>query len=1065
MKVRLLLLAMLSWASACIAGSVSANGFYWQYERFGEGVCITDVSIEGSAFPNTTLTIPERLQEDGEWLNVVAIVSSAIGYDRSDQWNNVTSIVLPKTLTALLDWNWEESEYVNPLDWSLFDSSEYEEVSRTTPLTLVVQGPVLKNLYANPCYKEVYDEEDGYFTYVEDGYFNLQLPTDVTCREQWEKVLTDEVLVLFEEDEGSVIWHDLKVVDFKPNLDARVNKIANALEACKASTDATGDNILDALKLLVGLQQNPTLLQFAKDAGFVTIANGVWTVAEVTYETVETQPNEVLETLLSQGVLSQLEGAITKLNSVSADWQGYAEIKPSDEIPLSETLYIDVTDALLMKASLEGLVSKLHLLSSYNLEWDYAQPIKEPPLTMGDVDDPYSKVAWKNVPQKVIKDLETNINWTVQVADYEGDLVFRLTPEYTNDDFAAVESNWWGATYLEIFGWPTDSIEWSEDAILFFHFGLAPYYEEILEEGEDEWFALYYYDAYGMWHWIWLEAESYDPQRLFESQPELFNGRVANANLQDAKRYFGNACATMRVALKTLATRSDKDEHLFNLSTEVAEEDLDIADAYLEKALSSLEGETEIKVKEITDTLNLAPLFTQQGPERKHLPKIVNGEFVEESAIDPTYCGILPKHAPQTDGKWIVTKSVSGDWTVTGHQLPETTTDVELPTEVKLSDSETVSPNKAGYRLFADNSTLAKVVIPSSYSVGVETFKNCTSLKELIFDAPKMLEIGGGAFEGVALTHVTAATLPREVNTQSVEKWRVATGTSYIPYYYYDDPLAKALPALKHLILPASLEYIDGGAIAFGETAPVLETVTFEGRPPMVSYYDQSPFAYTNAVGYYPYLYADDWIAEMSSDGYYGYWNELWMETMKIAWECSGGGSVTIMNGATEDGSSSPGEEITLKAIPDEGMVFVGWSGDIKGATNPVRVTIQENMSTTAHFLPQALYLALMQNAGGGLSGTTLEEYVNAVIAERGLITEDQVYSINAGIPLFKVQGGKVSLRLHLKSTNSLATWSAMDLSEADLTMENETGELTITVPVDPNEKASFYKFVVPETP
>lgn len=1071
---RLGLMACLLWSIPMMAMSITEDGFIWEYETFGDGLILTGVSIaEGTSIrqgKEVTIYDSFPVQSDtGEevYVPVIAIKEEAIGKDGSDKWNRVTKITFPETVTTLVsDWY---SEKVAPLEWDMFYTDSDEEL-RMAPLTLVVTGPVLDNLDGAECWVSRYDEETGVYDSYSRGYFNLQLPTDATYRAQWERVITDEMIGLSAEEDGA-IWHHWKVLDFKPNLNNRVTEVIDTLEAAKTEADDAGKLVLEALKKLIGLQQNAAIATFATDTGFVSITDGVWTVSSVSYEQLSVQPNAVINLFLSDAVLSELKGAITCLEQVPSSWVGQVTLESSDALPLRETLVIDVTDAFLLKASIQEFLSSLHLMSSYKLDWDYTQPIELPPLKMVTIDDWMLTDSWKNAPKSTAKTWYDQA-WTVQAGNCDGNLVFRLSPE---DESVMSEFAWINTAdhkyayssveWTEAFGGTGDAaLEATEDAIFIIYYDDADKFEAAQAEDEDEYFYLYGDDAdYYYWYGFGLEIDRTIPaETVFESQAGLLNGREASADLDAAKGYFKSACETMKTALGVLASRSDTSEHLFNLTVGIAEADLATATQYLDAALASLEQATEITVKEMSDTLYLAPLFTLEGPERKHLPKIVNGEFVEESALDTTYCGILPEHAAQTDGTWEVTKSVTGEWVVTGHNLPETTTQVELPATVKIADETTVEPTKAGYRLFAENASLRKVTLPETYSVGVETFKDCASLKELVFDTPRVLSVGSGAFDGVALTHLTVAGLPEEMDVDAVEKLRIASGTRGIPLYYYhedcyDDCLfANTLLGLKSLILPSSLEYID--LYDLSNFAPNLETVSFEGQPP--STYGDAPFGSLNAVGYYPSVYADDWKAVIVD----GYWRGLQMETMKIAWNCSGGGSVTITAGATEDGETSPGEELELKAVPEEGMVFVGWSGDLQGTENPIRATVTENMSTTAHFLPKALYDSLMANSGGGVSGPALESLIEAAIKERGLITEDQVHSMNANIPLFKVEGGKVAIKLYLQSTSSLAeTWAPMDLTKADLLKDDATGELTITVPMKEDENAAFYKFVVPE--
>jgi hypothetical protein len=61
----------------------------------------------------------------------------------------------------------------------------------------------------------------------------------------------------------------------------------------------------------------------------------------------------------------------------------------------------------------------------------------------------------------------------------------------------------------------------------------------------------------------------------------------------------------------------------------------------------------------------------------------------------------------------------------------------------------------------------------------------------------------------------------------------------------------------------------------------------------------------------------------------------------------TGGGSLNISN----NGPYEIGEKIQLAAVPSEGWVFSGWSGDLSGANNPATITMDGNKVITAAFV------------------------------------------------------------------------------------------------------------------
>ena len=60
----------------------------------------------------------------------------------------------------------------------------------------------------------------------------------------------------------------------------------------------------------------------------------------------------------------------------------------------------------------------------------------------------------------------------------------------------------------------------------------------------------------------------------------------------------------------------------------------------------------------------------------------------------------------------------------------------------------------------------------------------------------------------------------------------------------------------------------------------------------------------------------------------------------------------------------------TLKAIPNSGFTFSGWSGDASGTANPIQITMNGNKSVTASFAPvtpDTYTLNTPSSAGGSI--------------------------------------------------------------------------------------------------
>nr|MBP7693866.1 right-handed parallel beta-helix repeat-containing protein [Anaerolineales bacterium] len=76
------------------------------------------------------------------------------------------------------------------------------------------------------------------------------------------------------------------------------------------------------------------------------------------------------------------------------------------------------------------------------------------------------------------------------------------------------------------------------------------------------------------------------------------------------------------------------------------------------------------------------------------------------------------------------------------------------------------------------------------------------------------------------------------------------------------------------------------------------------------------------------------------------------------------------------------GTIVTLTAVPTAGSVFVGWSGDLSGLTNPITVTLEANKVVTATF-NTLIYLPTIQRDSTSIAGLQLERGTAAPGAAR----------------------------------------------------------------------------------
>lgn len=105
----------------------------------------------------------------------------------------------------------------------------------------------------------------------------------------------------------------------------------------------------------------------------------------------------------------------------------------------------------------------------------------------------------------------------------------------------------------------------------------------------------------------------------------------------------------------------------------------------------------------------------------------------------------------------------------------------------------------------------------------------------------------------------------------------------------------------------------------------------------------------------------------------------------------------------------NPGFQVTITASPDPCFVFEGWSGDVQGNTNPIQITINQNMTVSANFIEGQVIGDLddectigaldLQILAAYLDGNIGEETINTILAdcnEDGLVNAvDLVIMIN----------------------------------------------------------------------
>ena len=219
-------------------------------------------------------------------------------------------------------------------------------------------------------------------------------------------------------------------------------------------------------------------------------------------------------------------------------------------------------------------------------------------------------------------------------------------------------------------------------------------------------------------------------------------------------------------------------------------------------------------------------------------------------------------------------------------------------------------------------------------------------------------------------------------------------------------------------------------------------------------------------------------------------------------WYCMGGAVkvLSILSTGVAEVKNNfylPNETVTVTATPKEGYVFLGWSSDVAGisgvdSTLTFTMPEQEEVILVANFFPKALLEGWMDAriekkvdgetlltakqasaateasisqkvADGELltpagAATQTEKVINQKVADGELITSDQLQVMAMEAPVIAVEDGIAKVGVSLKRAASLeGKWEQVEAEEAEVT---DDGAISVSVPAD--EKAGFYKFVVP---
>ncbi len=173
-----------------------------------------------------------------------------------------------------------------------------------------------------------------------------------------------------------------------------------------------------------------------------------------------------------------------------------------------------------------------------------------------------------------------------------------------------------------------------------------------------------------------------------------------------------------------------------------------------------------------------------------------------------------------------------------------------------------------------------------------------------------------------------------------------------------------------------------------------------------------------------------------------------------------GNGSVT------GGGSYQTNATTTLTAIPASGYVFSHWTGDAVGSANPLSVSMNSGKTVKANFVPTAAAQVIATNAATSLGLVPSSQVADARLATLnevannpnsfGLYNKEQMHGLALGRPVLEknLQTGKMTLKLGMKRSTNLQTWSDLGLAPGDVSVSS--GELNLSI--TPQGSAAFYR-------
>ena len=432
-----------------------------------------------------------------------------------------------------------------------------------------------------------------------------------------------------------------------------------------------------------------------------------------------------------------------------------------------------------------------------------------------------------------------------------------------------------------------------------------------------------------------------------------------------------------------------------------------------------------------------------------------------------TKCVVDENGTSWTAIKWQYRSAVSGDWYWTSYSLGNASSDGKyLPAVSGTIPDELVIPSKMGDE--------------SICTMEPAAFQNLLVKSVVISEGFK--DISYGAFRGCA--NLTTISFPSTLTT--------------IAAYAFS-----CCESLNVITIPTGVTSIGTGAFVESnlKSIEISETVTSVGTDAFANlHFDEfhvvsSPKGWSKkAFGHCSTLNTafiktfrcpseclEAWLKFFDSASITPLKVETELSTVKVLSTLNCGGTLSFRNKQLVKG-----ETASITATPNDGYVFLGWSSDVEGIggsepTLTFTVPERDEVLLIANFFPKAVLATLVNETlnatldekvdarieakidGESLltaeqAATKTSATIEAKVADGELITSDQLQVMAMEVPVIAVEDGVAKVGVSLKRAESLnGEWTQVEAEEAEIT---EDGDISVSVPAD--EKAAFYKFVVP---